>query len=187
GGLNVLIFQSMAKYIEKDQPVYALQALGLNGHGKLFETIEEIASKYLEEVIDNNPTGPYLLAGYSLGGKIAYEMAKQLLAQGKEVALFGIFDTVATQLPLAMNIWARLSEKITRQFRKIPFWVRTFKESPAEALAYQRLIISERLKELIHGKNYDGIESFSFNPKILETYIKAYDNYLIEPIDLKID
>jgi len=187
GGLNVLIFQSMAKYIDNDQPVYALQALGLNGHGKLFETIEEIAAKYLEEVIDNNPTGPYLLAGYSLGGKIAYEMAKQLLAKGKEVALLGIFDTVATQPPCTTHTWARLVEKITRQFRKIPFWIRTFKESPREALAYQRLIIGERLKELIHGKDYEGMESFSFNPEILKTYIKAYDNYQIEPIDLKID
>src|SRR5690606_13999345 len=187
GGLNVLIFQSMAKYIDNDQPVYALQALGLNGHGKLFETIEEIAAKYLEEVTDNNPTGPYLLAGYSLGGKIAYEMAKQLLAKGKDVALLGIFDTVAAQPPRITQIWTWLVEKTTRQFRKIPFWIRTFKESPREAITYQRLIIGERLKELIHGKDYDGIESFSFNPEILKTYIKAYDNYQIEPIDLKID
>ena len=187
GGLNVLIFQSMAKYIDNDQPVYALQALGLNGHGKLFETIEEIAAKYLEEVTDNNPTGPYLLAGYSLGGKIAYEMAKQLLAKGKEVALLGIFDTVATQPPCTAHTWTRLTEKIMRQFRKIPFWIRTFRESPSEAIAYQRLIIGERLKEIIHGKDYDGIESFSFNPEVLKTYIKAYNNYQIEPIDLKID
>lgn len=187
GGLNVLIFQSMAKYIDNDQPVYALQALGLNGQGKLFETIEEIAAKYLEEVTDNNPTGPYLLAGYSLGGKIAYEMAKQLLSKGKEVALLGIFDTVATQPPCTTHTWARLAEKIKRQFRKIPFWIRTFKERPGETLAYQRLIIGERLKELVHGREYEGMEYFSFNPEILKTYIKAYDSYKIEPIDLKID
>ena len=41
------------------------------------------------------PKGPYLLAGYSLGGTIAFEMAQQLIKGGDFVAKLIIFDTSA--------------------------------------------------------------------------------------------
>ena len=39
--------------------------------------------------------GPYQLAGYSLGGNIAYEMGRQLTEMGKKVSFIGLLDAVA--------------------------------------------------------------------------------------------
>jgi thioesterase domain-containing protein len=51
-----------------------------------------MAAVYLEALLSFQPRGPYLLAGSSLGGVIAFEMARQLLAQGREVAFLGLLD-----------------------------------------------------------------------------------------------
>ena len=36
--------------------------------------------------------GPYQLAGYSLGGNIAFEMARQLDVMGKKVSFVGLLE-----------------------------------------------------------------------------------------------
>ena len=41
------------------------------------------------------PQGPYLLGGASFGGRVAFEMAQQLQAQGQRAALLALFDTPA--------------------------------------------------------------------------------------------
>jgi amino acid adenylation domain-containing protein len=92
-GLNVLVFKTLVENLDKEQPVYGLQAKGLNGIDEQFDTIEEIAAHYIETITKVNPKGPYALAGYSLGGIIAYEMAIQLAAQGKDIKMLGLLDT----------------------------------------------------------------------------------------------
>ena len=76
-GLNVLLFNALAMNMDDEQPVYGLQARGLNGIDEPLDVMEDIAANYISEIIAQNPTGPYALAGYSLGGTIAYEMARQ--------------------------------------------------------------------------------------------------------------
>jgi amino acid adenylation domain-containing protein len=62
-------------------------------HGNTFSnSIEKIASEYLTEVYKIQPSGPYLLGGFSIGAVIAFEMAQQLLAQGQDVALLFLLD-----------------------------------------------------------------------------------------------
>lgn len=187
GGLNVLVFQSMAQYLDDDQPVYAMQALGLNGETTLFDNMEEIAEKYIQEILTVNPDGPYYLAGYSLGGKIVYEMAKQLLEMNKEVGMVGIFDTVGSNNGHEDNWWKYLGQKFARQFRKIPFFVKSFLSYPSETLAYQRLILMEKIKKAVNDKTHNNLESFTYNEDIPISYLNAYDNYRIEPLDIEID
>ncbi|MCW2121112.1 non-ribosomal peptide synthetase [Flavobacterium sp. 7A] len=92
-GLNVLIFNALAKNLDNDQPVFALQAKGLNGIDEPYDTIEEIAAYYIDCIMKNNPNGPYALAGYSFGGIIAYEMAHQFSLKGKKITMVGLLDT----------------------------------------------------------------------------------------------
>jgi len=75
--------------------IYALQARGLAEGQTPSESIEEMASLYLESVWSVQPRGPYLLSGWSMGGGVAFEMARQLRAQGEEVALVALFDSHA--------------------------------------------------------------------------------------------
>jgi amino acid adenylation domain-containing protein len=86
-GGNVLEYHPLARHLAKDQPVYALQARGLDGSMVEEPRIEEMASYYLREMRSVQPHGPYYLGGFCFGGLIALEAAQQLCAQGEAVGL----------------------------------------------------------------------------------------------------
>ena len=92
-GGNLLIYRDLAKGLGKDVPFYGLQAQGLDGQATPKNSIEEMASHYVREILEAHPTGPYFLGGYCMGGTVAYEMAQQLLHLGKRVGLLVLLDT----------------------------------------------------------------------------------------------
>ena len=91
---NVVLYRQLARYLGGDQPVYGFQSQGLSGEQSAFLTrIEEMATRYVEELVALRPDGPYYLGGYCLGGVLAYEMAQQLQAKGREVGLVVLLET----------------------------------------------------------------------------------------------
>ena len=92
-GGNVVGFRDLARHLGPDQPFYALQPQGLDGKRPCLTSIPEMARSYLREIRRIQPEGPYRIGGYSFGGLVAYEMAQQLRAEDKEVALLALFDT----------------------------------------------------------------------------------------------
>jgi thioesterase domain-containing protein len=92
-GGNVLNYLQVARGLGSDQPVYGLQAQGLDGITRPLRSIGEMASLYRDEIRRRFPQGPYFLCGGSMGGMIAFELAQQLLADGAEIGLLALFDT----------------------------------------------------------------------------------------------
>lgn len=92
-GGNVIGYQTLVRHLGTEQPVYGLQAQGLDGKQAPHTKVEDMASHYIQEIRTVQPHGPYLLGGFSSGGIIAFEMARQLDAQGDRVALLAMFDT----------------------------------------------------------------------------------------------
>jgi amino acid adenylation domain-containing protein len=97
-GGNILEYHTLAKYLDRSQPVYGLQSQGLDGQQPL-KRVEDMASHYIREIQQIQPHGPYFLTGYSFGGLVAVEMAQQLVAQGQKIALLALLDTSAPNLP----------------------------------------------------------------------------------------
>lgn len=93
GGGNVLIYQDLVRYLDPEQPVYGLQAQGLDGKQPFNTRIEDMAAQYIQGIQTVQPKGPYFLAGHCMGGTVALEMALQLQAQGQEVALLVLMET----------------------------------------------------------------------------------------------
>ena len=89
---HVVQFRNLALLLSPEQPFFGLQARGLAGEQPPHESIEKMAADYVEEIRRVDPRGPYNLGGFSFGGFVAYEMARQLRAQGAEVALLALFD-----------------------------------------------------------------------------------------------
>lgn len=96
---NVLNLSHLAHLLGEERPFYALQARGLYGDVAPHESFEEAATDYIEEIVQVQPHGPYLLGGFSGGGLIAYEMARQLLARGEKVLAVLMLDTPAREIP----------------------------------------------------------------------------------------
>ena len=88
-GANVLIYRPLSRHLGMDQPVYALQARGLDGQQQPFLHVEDMAAHYIREVRAFQPEGPYDLLGASFGGLVIFEMAHQLRAQGQQVGSDG--------------------------------------------------------------------------------------------------
>ncbi|MBD2528165.1 amino acid adenylation domain-containing protein [Nostoc flagelliforme FACHB-838] len=92
-GGEVIRFRELALHLGSDQPFYGLQPQGLDGKQLPYTRIENMAAHYIQQIQTIQPHEPYLIGGYSSGGIIAYEMARQLVKQGKKVDLLVLFDT----------------------------------------------------------------------------------------------
>jgi thioesterase domain-containing protein/acyl carrier protein len=90
---NVFYYRDLARRLGDDQPLFGLQARGLDGSTPPQDSIEDMAAHYVREMRSFQPQGPYYLGGSSLGGLVAFEMARQIHAQGQEVALLALFDS----------------------------------------------------------------------------------------------
>lgn len=82
----------LAYALGTEQPFFGLQAPGIDDETALYTRTEDIAAHHIKDLLAIKPKGPYLLGGYSFGGKVAFEMAQQLQSQQHEVPLIAIID-----------------------------------------------------------------------------------------------
>jgi thioesterase domain-containing protein len=120
----------LSQAMGRSQPFYGVQAYGIDGIERPLASIEEMAAAYLREIRQLQPQGPYLLGGYSGGGLVAFEMARQITAAGDTVALVVMFDTFPPQIParemtLRMRLqrvkderWSYVSNIVARRLRE---------------------------------------------------------------------
>ena len=92
GGGPAEFFQ-LVRYVQAPNSIYGLQPKGIEGFDDPCERIEDMAEFYLEALLRFQSRGPYLLAGYSLGGLVALEMARTLVSRGQEVPLLVLIDS----------------------------------------------------------------------------------------------
>ncbi len=92
GGGNALCYLELSRELGDAQPVYAFQARGVDDDQPPVGDVAQMAADYLETLCDVQPAGPYALAGWSFGGIVAFEMARQLHAAGQKTSLVGVID-----------------------------------------------------------------------------------------------
>ena len=142
-GGSVLGYIDLAEQLGSDQPVYGLEASGFDGTAEQDKSIEEMASRNINTMRTLQPSGPYRIGGYCMGGVVAYEMARQLEAQGQEVALVAIMEGFP---PIQQNKDLPLihPRRLTAIWKSIPFWIQDYGQ-----------LSMERLRKKIRAK-FDG-------------------------------
>ncbi len=187
GALNILLYKNLAVFLDDDQPVYGIQALGLDGDVHSLTNLETISACYLKEVLAVEPNGPYSIIGYSLGGRIAFEMARQLLAANKKILFLGILDTYALLDDSYQNNGnvSRFKKKAMRQFKKLAFFSKTFLKYPGQLLKYQSYILKQKLNR--QPNEDDDEKIYDYSPEVINAYNHAYNIYEARPIDASID
>ncbi|SDK11661.1 phthiocerol/phenolphthiocerol synthesis type-I polyketide synthase D [Actinopolyspora mzabensis] len=102
------VYQPLVERLGGEQPCYGMERLDR------YETVPEKAAHYIELIREIQPEGPYRLGGWSFGGCLAFETARQLADRGEEVETLLLIDSI---LPLpAQGISDE--ELITRRFRR---------------------------------------------------------------------
>jgi thioesterase domain-containing protein/acyl carrier protein len=138
-GGAIFPFRALARELGDMQPLYVLDINSLGNIDEKPITLKRIAEQMLIDMRRVQPQGPYHLAGFSLGGKIVYEMAQQLRRTGESVGLLALLDCAAPGFPrqrsFPMRVLLHIKHALDRE--------------PREAAAY----LLERVRRL---KKYFG-------------------------------
>jgi amino acid adenylation domain-containing protein len=126
-GGHVLRFGALAQHLSEDRPFYGLQAHGLDGEHPCHTRVEDMAAHYISEIRSLQPQGPYFIGGYSFGGAVAFEMARQLRQHGEDVAFLALLDTYQRS--------ARKGQSLARTFLQM-----STRDKVAYALSKRRTI-----------------------------------------------
>jgi thioesterase domain-containing protein len=92
-GGTVFCYMNLAGEMAPDQPVYGLQAAGLEPGETLAASIGDMVDHYLGAIRELQPHGPYHLLGWSFGGLVAHAIACRLRTSGETVALLAMLDS----------------------------------------------------------------------------------------------
>jgi len=183
-GLNVMCFADLAMHLDKEQPVFGLQAIGLAGKSLPKTSVSEIAQTYVSEIMEQNPTGPYAIVGYSSGGFMALEIKRQLELTGREVKLLAMIDTNADHTD---NFIVLLPKKLKRHISKWANFSISFLANPKKTIQDQRNINLEnepyRYDAIKLAKESGDKEYYHLLKQIRSIYNKAYENSLTTPFD----
>jgi oxalate---CoA ligase len=90
---DAFIFAGLAGLLRPGRPVYGLHPQGVVSRSQPRVNITTLARAYMDEIKRVEPIGPYFLAGMCSSGAVAYEVARQLKSEGRDVALLAMIDT----------------------------------------------------------------------------------------------
>lgn len=190
-GLNVLLFNTLAMHMDAEQPVYGMQAKGLNGIDEPLSRIEDIAAHYISSIRVQNPDGPYALAGFSFGGIIAWEMARQMEELNLEVQMLAMFDTYAYRTPY-------YDTPVIQYYKRGMYFARrlwyslTFQEGFEKTIRNRKRALSRAFTRLLwkfkpRKDDEEQIGFFGYSNKIDEMNEIAQMHYRIEPYPIEIE
>lgn len=148
-------YANLSRGLGQDQPVFAFRSRGLDGLPER-GSIGEMAERYVSDLRAFQPVGPYRLGGYCFGGVIAYEMARQLRAQGEETSLLALIDCAPpnTDYSLTRRSWS--PRWMGRFLVNLGFWGYSFLHfwSPAERRGFVRWkfrVLGRRFQRLVRS------------------------------------
>lgn len=182
-GATVFKFYDLAHQLHPDQPVYGIQARGVDALERAAESIEEMASQYVSEIISSNPDGPYYLAGYSLGGIIAFEMTKQLEALGKNVAALIMFDTFIVKNNQIEPGLLKTAHKVAARVAKFIYTFGLLMKEPQRTIGHKVFMLKQTAKRILGLKvaNANGLDNdFDQLDSLNKVHEIAEQNYKIK-------
>jgi aspartate racemase len=164
---NVIPYYNLARYWDREQPVYGLQPQGLDGKQVPHNRFEDMATNYIREIRTIQPQGPYFLGGYSMGGAVALEMAQQLHAQGQKVAMLALFDAHGPEWIKRLPFHARFSRHLDNLLRL----------EPKEKLTYVKKKLSQRFYSQPQEHHQAHVQEQS---PLLEAHVQATRDYVYQ-------
>ncbi|WP_255010204.1 amino acid adenylation domain-containing protein [Roseovarius sp. M141] len=176
-GANEEYFHPMARYLGLDQPVMGVSVGSLDENTPT--GVEFTASRYCEEINRYYPTGPVHLMAASLGSYVAFELAQQLHASGRNVGMLAFFDAAGPD-----------GRKNVTGFRKIRAHLRRARYL---GWGYPAQIIHNRIhnfRHMVATRQINRKSKFEENlpPKTVFEFIAsnelAVQDYTPQPIDI---
>jgi non-ribosomal peptide synthetase component F/thioesterase domain-containing protein/acyl carrier protein len=161
---GILLYYDLARQIGAEQTVYGIylqEEVDIllaepEQQASSLTSVAQVAALYLKKIRTIQPHGPYLLAGESFGGLVAYEMAQQLKLEGETVALLALFDTLAPGVTLRRSWRERSAIHLRTLAKQGPAYVLQRLESKFN----QRLNRSQVISPVSDGSQGDRRPQF---------------------------
>jgi len=131
----------------------AVESWNLYGDGPEVTDIPALARRYLAAIRTVQPSGPYLLGGWSFGGTVAYEISCQLAAVGETVAHLFLLDSFGAHEGRRACL-ADFDAAGRAVFLDVPF----YRDMPEDRRARMERVISleNAMLAAFRPKRYDG-------------------------------
>ncbi|MFJ4823538.1 amino acid adenylation domain-containing protein [Streptomyces bacillaris] len=171
-GGNVLCYLRYATHLPDDQPFYALQASGVDAGTEPLRTVEEIAARYIESIRRVQPSGPYTIGGWSFGGFVAFEIARQLRAAGERLQRLVLLDTTA------LNPGRRLTtddDALLGWFFWELLWLQRGGDSPLELIPEELTTLEEKFEFIARLAIDEGVLPAGSTGTIVRRLFHVYE------------
>ena len=162
----VFPYYELAFLLGEERPFYALQSVGIASNEPPLSSVERMAACYIKAIQTVQPNGPYLLGGWSFGGIIAFEMARQLQQAGQGVSLLVSIDTTANSASKLINIWDVFRFVFTSALRNI--WPYVFEYLNLNLLAAQNEKRGDRPQLQSTSRTAQVAKAIALNSKRVE-------------------
>ena len=147
------IYARLIRHVPPGHPIYALQIRNLSKPDILPKTMEEMAADYVDVIRSVQPTGPYNLLGWSLGGLLAYAMATHLQKAGHDVGTLTLLDSYPLHmLPSNWDVSSRPLEEVMEALSEEGHWVSKFSEEQFKGIAEAYFNNIRIAKEFVPGQ-----------------------------------
>ncbi|MBN3958493.1 non-ribosomal peptide synthetase [Nostoc sp. NMS8] len=176
GGINNYFI--LSRRLGEDYPFYALEHT-LEQDIPENISVEKMATRYLKEIRQVQPNGPYLLGGHCYGGVLAFEIAQQLQQQGQKVGLLVVIDTILSETPIASRkdddakFLLRMAESIKTN-NNIDFSI-PFEELRDLPLNEQFHLVNKKANLIFSDTE---VENFLHYYKLFKAHVQAMRNYV---------
>lgn len=150
------LFRPLAEALGPDQPFLGLPFPEPKDLPVPFR-IEDIATHHVRTVREVQPEGPYYLGGWCLGGVIAYEVARQLAAQGQTIGLLALIDSVNPAAYALLSVLERAGARCRRLAGKLKYHVTNLRRLDA---AGQWAYCAERARTILSRLRHEIWRAF---------------------------
>jgi thioesterase domain-containing protein/acyl carrier protein len=150
-------------------------------------SIEAIAEQMARMIRERKPEGPYALGGWCAHGLLAYEVARQLKAQGQEVALVLMLETVNPVRFKQYSGWRRIVARYQLKIHRLRFEYEYLRRLESEQrMDYIAGRVSQKLSRMKEAlwRGFGRIEETELGP--LDVLYAAAAKYYPKPYDGKV-
>jgi thioesterase domain-containing protein len=168
-GDNAFAFANLLRAADLGRPIYGFRLPAAGSAGVIPTSLVEIAGQYVQQVVAVQPEGPYHLGGYSFGGRLAFEMARQLDAAGRRVAFLGLIDTYGPGYPRLLSplrrLWSHLRAAahpdrqqrrryVRERLLRVGEWVKGLTTRLPASPWSDRLLVPEYIRDDFHYQRW---------------------------------
>jgi thioesterase domain-containing protein/acyl carrier protein len=187
---EVEVYMEFCDRLGSQYDCWGLQAETLRNYTPGNRSIEEIAREYIKKIETVQPQGPYRIAGWCIGGTIAFEMARQLEEKNQEVELLALIDSLPPDDSLATGMKFNLSTELEAvrncfpelmdELKGIDVFDRVWPEvlSHAGELHIPEKFLTETTAPLVPDPERLSIEEFVLYLNMVRTLDNARNNYI---------